>query len=313
MANGTQRRVVVTGLGATTPLGGDLPSTWERPARGPVRRQAIEADWVAQYELPVTFAAQLAVPTAETLAAVEARRLDPLGADGAGRRPRGLGATPARPRSEPERLGAVVASGIGGVLDAALRLRRPQGEGRPPGLPADRAHADAQRPGRRVGIELGARAGVHTPVSRLRLRRRGDGLRPRHDPRRAARTSSSPAARRRRSTRCPSRASPRCRRCRRATTTPEAPRALRRGPRRVRPRRGRRARVLETEEHARARGATIYAEVVAPASPPTRTTSPRPTRRAGRDPRHAAGARGGRDRPRGRRPPQRARHLDPGR
>ena len=79
MANGTPRRVVVTGLGATTPLGGDLPSSWKAALEGRSGARTIEADWLSSYELPVTFAAQLAVPTSAALAKVETRRLDPSG------------------------------------------------------------------------------------------------------------------------------------------------------------------------------------------------------------------------------------------
>ena len=51
--------VVVTGLGATTPLGGDVASTWEALLAGKSGVSRIEADWVDRYELPVKIAAQL--------------------------------------------------------------------------------------------------------------------------------------------------------------------------------------------------------------------------------------------------------------
>ena len=69
------------------------------------------------------------------------------------------------PDVDPERLGVVVASGIGGVTTLLDGLRHAQGEGRPPGAPDDRADADAQRPGRAGQPGVRARAGVHTPVS----------------------------------------------------------------------------------------------------------------------------------------------------
>ena len=67
-------RVVVTGLGATTPLGGDVPSTWDGLLAGKSGVRKIEADWAA--DLPVQIAAQAAVDPAEILERVEARRLD---------------------------------------------------------------------------------------------------------------------------------------------------------------------------------------------------------------------------------------------
>ena len=67
-------RVVVTGLGATTPLGGDVPTTWDGLLAGKSGVRKIEADWAA--DLPVQIAAQAAVDPAEILERVEARRLD---------------------------------------------------------------------------------------------------------------------------------------------------------------------------------------------------------------------------------------------
>ena len=67
-------RVVVTGLGATTPLGGDVSSTWENLLAGKSGVARIEADWAD--DLPVKIAAQAAVDPAEVLERVEARRLD---------------------------------------------------------------------------------------------------------------------------------------------------------------------------------------------------------------------------------------------
>ena len=59
----------------------------------------------------------------------------------------------------------MIGTGIGGVTDPARPGRHPGGEGRAPGLPADHADAHAERSGRLVGLEFGARAGVHTTVS----------------------------------------------------------------------------------------------------------------------------------------------------
>jgi len=67
-------RVVVTGLGATTPLGGDAPSTWEALLAGRSGVRAIADEWAA--DLPVKIAAQVAVDPGEVLERVEARRLD---------------------------------------------------------------------------------------------------------------------------------------------------------------------------------------------------------------------------------------------
>jgi len=71
------RRVVVTGIGATTPLGGDATSSWKALLEGKSGISTIEAEWVSKYELPVTFAGQAKVPSSEVLTPQEAKRLDP--------------------------------------------------------------------------------------------------------------------------------------------------------------------------------------------------------------------------------------------
>src|SRR5206468_2655627 len=68
--------VVVTGYGATTPLGGDAASTWDALLAGRSGVSPLEAEWVDRFNLPVKIAAQLAVEPTEVLKRVEARRLD---------------------------------------------------------------------------------------------------------------------------------------------------------------------------------------------------------------------------------------------
>lgn len=164
MSLDTQHRVVVTGLGATTPLGGDVPSTWQATLAGTSGAASMTHEWVTTYDLPVTFAAELAVPTTDVLSRPEARRLDPAGrmAIVAAREAwRDAGV----PDVDPERLGVVIASGIGGVwtlLDAydTLRDRGPRRVG-----PLTVPMLIGNGPAASVSLEIGARAGVHTPVS----------------------------------------------------------------------------------------------------------------------------------------------------
>lgn len=61
----TNRTVVVTGIGATTPLGGDAASTWEAMLAGRSGVSRLEQEWAA--ELPVQIAAQIAVEPGEIL------------------------------------------------------------------------------------------------------------------------------------------------------------------------------------------------------------------------------------------------------
>ena len=67
-------RVVVTGLGATTPLGGDVASSWSALLAGQSGIRPLTEDWVDS--VPVKFAGRVAVEPGETIPRPEARRLD---------------------------------------------------------------------------------------------------------------------------------------------------------------------------------------------------------------------------------------------
>ena len=66
--------VVITGLGATTPLGGDVASTWDGVVNGRTGVRRLEADWVEEHDLPAKLGAPLAVEPSEVLPAK--RRMD---------------------------------------------------------------------------------------------------------------------------------------------------------------------------------------------------------------------------------------------
>jgi 3-oxoacyl-[acyl-carrier-protein] synthase II len=158
------RRVVVTGLGATTPLGGDVDSTWKAALAGESGARALPQEWLEKYELPVHFACRLAVPPSEVMPRHEAKKLDPSG-QYAMIAAREAWADAGAPEVEGERLGAVVATGIGGVwtlLDAYDVLKE-SGPRRvlPMTVPMLMPNGAAGA----VAIEFGARAGAHSPVS----------------------------------------------------------------------------------------------------------------------------------------------------
>jgi len=71
------KKIVVTGIGATSPLGGTAPETWAALLAGESGVSAIEHDWVAKHDLPVTFAGQAKVRPEEVLPRQEIKRLDP--------------------------------------------------------------------------------------------------------------------------------------------------------------------------------------------------------------------------------------------
>ena len=119
------QRIVVTGIGASSPIGGTAPDSWSALLAGASGARTLEYDWVEKYQLPVTFAAQAAVRPDTVLARPVAKRLDPSSQfalvaameawEDAG-----------SPEVDPDRLGVDFATGIGGLwtlLDAWDTLR----------------------------------------------------------------------------------------------------------------------------------------------------------------------------------------------
>jgi len=157
-------RVVVTGLGTTSPVGGDVPSTWAALLAGQSGVRPLTEEWAEQ--LPVKIAARVAVEPTEVLERVKARRLDrtaqlalvaameawaDCGLDQGG--------------VDPERLGVAMATGIGGVqtlLDqhAILEEKGPRRVS-PLSVPMLMPNASAAN----ISLYVGARAAVNTPVS----------------------------------------------------------------------------------------------------------------------------------------------------
>ena len=157
-------KIVVTGLGATTPLGGDVKSTWDALLAGKSGITTLEQPWVAQYEIPVTFAGQAKVPASEVLTLQECKRLDPS-SQFALIAAREAWADAGAPEVEPERLAVEFSTGIGGVwtlLDAfdTLKERGPRRV-----LPMTVPMLMPNGPAAAVGMDLAARGGVRTAVS----------------------------------------------------------------------------------------------------------------------------------------------------
>jgi len=158
----TTSPVVVTGLGATTPVGGDVAATWSALLAGQSGVVTLTQDWAA--ELPVRIAAPVAVDPSEVLDRVEARRLDRSG-QFALIAAREAWADAGAVDVDPERLAVVVASGIGGVhtLLSNYDLLKEKGPRRvsPLAIPMLMPNGPAAS----VALEVSARGGVHTPVS----------------------------------------------------------------------------------------------------------------------------------------------------
>jgi 3-oxoacyl-[acyl-carrier-protein] synthase II len=160
--------IVVTGLGATTPLGGDVATYWAGLLEGRSGVSALSEDWATN--LKVRIGARMAVDPADVLPRVQVRRLD---------RSQQAAIIAAREawadagftgKSEdvglsPERVAVVIGTGIGGVTSLIYQhdviLEKGPGRVSPLLIPMDMPNGPAAH----VGLEVGARAGVHTPVS----------------------------------------------------------------------------------------------------------------------------------------------------
>jgi 3-oxoacyl-[acyl-carrier-protein] synthase II len=165
----TMTRVFVTGLGATSPVGGDAPSTWDALLEGRSGVHRLDKDWAEQ--LGTTIAAEVAVDPTEVLDRVKARRLDRSGqlalvaaleawADS------GLAAGDGdEAKVASERLGVAMASGIGGVQTLLSNYDNLTSKGPRRVSPLAIPMLMPNSPAANIGLAIGARAGVHTPVS----------------------------------------------------------------------------------------------------------------------------------------------------
>jgi 3-oxoacyl-[acyl-carrier-protein] synthase II len=167
----SRTRVVVTGLGTTSPVGGDVPSTWEALLEGRSGIRTIDEAWAE--DLPVKIAGRIAVEPSEVLERVKARRLDRsaqlamIAAMEAWRDAgfSGSAGSEAEPDLDGDRVGVALASGIGGVTTLlenydALREKGPRRVS-PLAVPMLMPNAPAAN----VSLYVGARAAVITPVS----------------------------------------------------------------------------------------------------------------------------------------------------
>jgi 3-oxoacyl-[acyl-carrier-protein] synthase II len=154
--------VAVTGLGATTPLGGDVASTWAAMLEGRCGVRLLTEPWAE--ELPVRIAAQAVADPAESVGRVQARRMDRC-EQFALVAAREAWADAGAPEMDPERLGVTVSSGVGGIGStlAAYDTLKEKGWQRisPYTVPMLMPNGSAGW----ISMEIGARAGAHSLVS----------------------------------------------------------------------------------------------------------------------------------------------------
>ncbi|BCB79058.1 beta-ketoacyl-[acyl-carrier-protein] synthase family protein [Phytohabitans flavus] len=156
--------VVVTGLGATTPLGGDVASTWDAMLAGRSGVGPLTQEWAQS--LPVRIAAQLAVDPSEKIERVKMRRLDRSEAVAliaaheawadSGLADSGL---------DTERLAVSVGTGIGGAMTLLAQDDILEASGPRKVSPHTVPMLMPNGPAAWVGLELGAKAGVHSVAS----------------------------------------------------------------------------------------------------------------------------------------------------
>lgn len=154
--------VVVTGFGATTPLGGDVATTWSALLDGRSGVSMLPEEW--HESLPVHFAGRIAQEPSEKLPRPRLRRLD---------RTQQFALIAAQeawdhagaPEVDPVRLGVVVSSGIGGILTILEQYDTFREKGWKRVSPFTVPMLMPNSPSAAVALEFTARAGAHAPVS----------------------------------------------------------------------------------------------------------------------------------------------------
>ncbi|RXW33215.1 beta-ketoacyl-ACP synthase II [Propioniciclava flava] len=161
------KQIVITGLGATTPLGGDVASTWSAMLASQSGVRALTEPWAE--DLSVRIAGHVSQDPSEKIDRVQARRLDrntqlALIAAQEAWLDAGLGLGEAN-TIDPERLAVCLGTGIGGLhtLLGNWDVYKDKGPRRvsPFTIPMLMANASAAN----VGLLVNAAAAVHAPVS----------------------------------------------------------------------------------------------------------------------------------------------------
>lgn len=156
--------IVVTGIGATSCLGGNARDTWDALLRGESGIRPLTEEWVEQHQLPVTFAGRVKVPATEVLERLEIKRLDPS-AQLAVIAAREAWADAGSPTDARERILVDFATGIGGLntLLDAWDVMKEKGPRRvlPMTIPMLMPNAAAAA----ISMDLETRGGARTCVS----------------------------------------------------------------------------------------------------------------------------------------------------
>ncbi|NKY56469.1 KasA/KasB family beta-ketoacyl-ACP synthase [Nocardia flavorosea] len=167
IASGTRTasdQVVVTAYAGATSLADDMDDTWAALLRGETGITTLDDDFVTEYDLPVRIGGKLISHPGAELTRVEQRRhsyVEQL-ALVLGRR---VWAVAGRPEVEGERLAVCIGTGLGGgdaLIDAVDAMRA---GGYRKVSPMSVPMVMPNGPAATVSLEIGAKAGVFAPVS----------------------------------------------------------------------------------------------------------------------------------------------------
>ncbi|MTE16179.1 KasA/KasB family beta-ketoacyl-ACP synthase [Nocardia aurantiaca] len=162
--NGNFPNVVVTSMAATTSIAGDVDATWKGLLNGESGIDTLGDDFIAEYDLPVRIGGHLKVSPDTLLDRVEIRRMAYVErlATVLGRE---VWKNAGSPEVDPLRLGVSIGTGLGGgdaLIDSVDKLKN---GGYRKVSPLAVQMVMPNGPSAVVGLELKARAGVVTPVS----------------------------------------------------------------------------------------------------------------------------------------------------
>ena len=163
-ANGGYRNVVVTSMALTTSIAGDVDGTWKGLLNGDTGIHALDDEYLNEFDLPVRIGGKLVVTPESLLSRVEIRRMSyieqmakVLGQE--------VWKNAGSPEVDQDRLGVSIGTGLGGgdaLLDSDRKLRE---GGYRKVSPLAVQMVMPNGPSAIVGLDIGARAGVCTPIS----------------------------------------------------------------------------------------------------------------------------------------------------
>jgi 3-oxoacyl-[acyl-carrier-protein] synthase II len=157
--------IVITGMGAITPLGGDVESTWDGLLAGRSGARTLDPELTEKYGLSVKIGCPMAVDPASLLPRVAARRLDRCEQAAIVAARQAWEDAKIGDDADPDRTGVIVGTAIGGVHSLLRQYDVLTAGGAARLSPHSLPMLMPNGPAAHVGLDLGAKAGVHAPVA----------------------------------------------------------------------------------------------------------------------------------------------------